>query len=163
MRTSLLLTCSVLVASVARSAPVERADRVERVVVFADRAEVTRAATARCEAGAAAVSFPQLPDSIDARTLRGEADGDAVPVGVSTTTVEQTEALDARVKELQDETQRVDVEMATLQRAQADDDERLRSLASYGPWFRAAIAEDLRQPKPDVARYEQLLGTLTNE
>lgn len=163
MTPAISLALCGLMAATGAATPPPRVDRVERVVVFADRAEVTRAAPARCEGGAAAVVFPQLPDAVDPRTLRGTADGDATVVGVSSTAVEQTEALDSRVRELQEELRKLEVEAAALRRAQGDDDERLRSLGSYGAWFRTALAEDLRQPKPDVGRYEQLLTTLTDE
>jgi uncharacterized protein (TIGR02231 family) len=137
-----------------------RPDRIDHVVVFADRAEVTRVAEARCVAGAAAVVFAQLPDSLDTRALRAEADDGAVTVGVATTRVEQREALDARVKSLQDELLAVDVDIADVQHAREDDGQRQRAWQSYGAWFRSAMSEELRQPKPDLARFEQLLSTL---
>ena len=162
--TGLLAVLTVLVSSTSTAAPAApRPDRVERVVVFSDRAEVTRTAVARCDGGVAAVVFSPLPDSIDPRTLRGEASGDAVPVGVATTIEQQTEALDERVRTLRAEVQQLDVELADLARAQADDDERSRSFQSYGPWFRTAVAEDLRQEKPAIERFEQLLSTLSSE
>ncbi len=144
-------------------APAPEASRVERVVVFADRAEVTRVATARCTGGAAAAVFAGLPTSIDPRTLRGEADGGAVFVGVSTKSTALVEALDERVKSTQTEAQTVDDEIAALQRAQEDDDNRLASIQSYGLYFRTLIAEELRAPKPEVAKWEQLLQTLQIE
>jgi uncharacterized protein (TIGR02231 family) len=156
--------CAVVVAGAlpAAATPAARVDHVDRVVVFADRAEVRRAATARCDAGAVAVLFPDLPPSFDPRTVRAEATGgDAV--GVATTRVEQAEAVDDRVRALQDELRGVDVAIGDRQRAQADDDERSRSFAGYGNWFRAAIGEELRAPKPDIARFEQLLSTMTAE
>jgi uncharacterized protein (TIGR02231 family) len=160
---SMLTVASVLTLSSALAAPAPRADRVERVVVFSDRAEVTRSAVARCEGGVAAVVFAPLPDSIDPRTLRGEASGDATPVGVASNIEEQKESLDERVRELQAQVQQLDIEIANLGRAQADDDERLRSVQSYGPWFRTAVQEDLRQEKPAIDRFEQLLQTLSTE
>jgi hypothetical protein len=48
----------MLVSSSSTAAPAApRPDRVERVVVFSDRAEVTRTAVARCDGGVAAVVF----------------------------------------------------------------------------------------------------------
>jgi uncharacterized protein (TIGR02231 family) len=141
-------------------------DRIDRVVVFADRAEVVRVATARCAGGSgatAAVVFSTLPDGLDTRALRAEADGDVAVVGVTTSRVEQTEALDARVKALQDELLSVDVDIAARQRAREDDAQRLRSLLSYGGWVRVALAEELRQTKPDVARLEQVLAMLAEQ
>lgn len=154
-----------LAAAAARTAPPGQGghvDHIEHVVVFADRAEVRRAAPARCDDDAVAVVFADLPASLDARTLRAEAKG-ASPVGVAVNRVEETEATDERVRALQGELRTVDTAIATRQRAQADDDERARSFSGYGAWFRAAIAEELRASKPDVARFEQLLSTMTSE
>jgi uncharacterized protein (TIGR02231 family) len=138
-------------------------ERIERVVVFADRAEVTRVSVASCTSGTASVPFVSLPDAIDLRTLRGEADGDAVFVGVSTTTVVLAEDNDKQVAELTEQIQQLDDQLTLLQRRQADDNERSGTWTSYGAWARAVIGEDLRQPKPDIGRWEQLLTTMQNE
>jgi len=161
MNITRILTAAVVV--VAAPVAAQDAGRIERVVVFADRAEVTRAAVGRCEAGTAAVAFAALPDAVDLRTLRGEADGDTVVVGVSTTSTELVESLDAQVKQLVDDIQVLDDQLALLQREHADEQERVTSLSSYRGWFRTLIGEDLRQQKPDVGRWEQLLTMLRSE
>ncbi len=154
---TIIIAATVVVAGAAHAAD------VERVVVFADRAEVTRKEVAKCVGGSAAVEFDGLPDAIDERTLRGEADGDAVFVGVSTKTTELVESLDAQVKKLQDEIQLLDDQIGVLEKAQIDDDERFNTWASYGGWFVTLISEDLRQPKPDIGRWDTLLSTMTTE
>lgn len=165
--TPLHLSAVVVVVVTALSLPAQaQADvgsRIERVVVFADRAEVTRVSTARCSGGAGATVFAGLPTSIDPRTLRGEADGGAIFVGVSTKNTALIEDRDERVRTLSTEVQQIDDDIAALQRAQADDDERFASLSSYGTYFRSLITEELRQPKPEIAKWEQLLTTLQTE
>jgi uncharacterized protein (TIGR02231 family) len=170
----------------------ERTDRIDRVVVFADRAEVTRTAPARCVDGTAAVAFPNLPDAIDPRTLRGEADNGAEAVGVSTTrsaelSVEEKSALgfvadasllrggrgdlpadrvlnlDEAVAALQKEIVEVSDQLDGLRRAANDDEQRAATMRSYGPWARTVMAEDLRQAKPDLARWDELLTLLHDE
>jgi uncharacterized protein (TIGR02231 family) len=158
-----ILAALSLSSSVLAQPAAPKGERVDRVVVFADRAEVQRTVTATCAAGAASATFSRLPDSVDPRTLRGEASGDAVVVGVSTTAVVEEENLDERVRALQQEIRALDDKLAASQRAQADDDERQRSIGSYGSWFRSVVGEELRQPKPDVARFEQLLTMMTTE
>jgi len=157
-----LLTAAAVVVSAPAAAQVD-GSRIERVVVFADRAEVTRAAVGRCEGGIANVRFNALPDAIDTRTLRGDADGDVVVVGVATETVALVESLDAQVQALTDEIQGLDDRIALVQREQSDDDQRIASVSSYQLWFRTLIGEDLRQSKPDVGRWEQLLTMLQTE
>jgi uncharacterized protein (TIGR02231 family) len=153
---------AALLASPALGTPATRADQVDRVVVFADRAEVRRTASVRCDEDGVVVAFADLPATLDARTLRAEATN-ATPVGVATTQTEQSAPSDDRVRALQEELRTVDIAIAARERAQVDDDERARSLSGYGAWFRAAVSEELRAPKPDIARYEQLLSTLTTE
>ncbi len=153
----------VAVSGDAHAQDAGRKDRVERVVVFADRAEVTRTVGASCDGGVAAATFAPLPDSIDPRTLRGEASGDASTVGIAITRDEQREALDERVRTLQQDAQLTADAINELQRAQLDDDERMRSINGYGGFFRTAMQEELRADKPNVDRFEQLLVTLNSE
>jgi uncharacterized protein (TIGR02231 family) len=142
---------------------VAHAADIDRVVVFADRAEVTRKSDARCSGGTASVTFAGLPDAVDARTLRGEVEGDAVVVGVSTSTTPLTQELNEQTQALQNEITATADEIDVLDGESADENERLMTWQSYGAWARGLIAEDLRNPKPDVARWEQLLTTLTQE
>ena len=136
---------------------------VERVVVFADRAEVTRVVTGKCEAGSAAGVFVALPDAIDPRTLRGDVDGDGTAVGVSTTRTALVESLDERVRTLRADALAANEQLAALQRAAEDDQERLASVQSYGDYFRGLAVEELRQPKPDASRWDELLNYLDSE
>jgi uncharacterized protein (TIGR02231 family) len=163
MKASTVVVLFGSVMSCAAVAATGRTDRVDRVVVFADRAEVTRVAPARCTNGTASVLFASLPDAIDLRTLRGEADGDAVFVGVTTATAALGEDNDKEVAALNEQIQKLDDELTSLQRSQADDNERGGTWSSYGNWARTVISEDLRQAKPDLGRWEQLLTTLQNE
>ena len=163
MKKTILASLVVVVAAVGARAAHATGGDVERVVVFADRAEVTRGAVAACKDGAAAVSFVGVPDAIDARAVRGEADGDAVVVGVSTRVDELVESRDAEVAQLQKDIQALDDQLVRLDRAQADDDERAATWSSYGPYLRTLLGEDLRNPKPDLSRWDTLLSTLTSE
>ena len=73
---------SVLAAPSARAAASASGD-IDSVVVFADRARVTRARTVPCEKGTARAVFERLPDAIDTRTLRGEVREAAEVLGLS--------------------------------------------------------------------------------
>ncbi len=150
-------------AQPAPSAPEPAPVVIERVVVFADRAEVTRVLTAHCEGGAAAAVFGALPEAIDPRTLRGDVDGDATAVGVSTTRRALVESLDERVRSLRSELLALDEQLAVLARAAVDDDERLASVQSYADYFRSLAVEEMRQPKPDASRWSEMLGYLQSE
>ncbi len=151
------------VAATAIPAAAQNTSKIDRVVVFADRAEVMRSAIGRCEGGTANVAFVGLPDAIDVRTLRGEADGDVVVVGVSSSSEALVESLDAEVKKLVDAIQVLQDKLTQLNAEDVDADERLGSIASYGTWFRTMVSEDLRQPKPDIGRWQQLLTMLQTD
>ena len=56
--------------------------KIDSVVVFADRAKVTRAMSVECKDGVAGAVFEPLPYTLDVRTLRGEAKG-GTAIGVS--------------------------------------------------------------------------------
>ena len=73
------LALAAAIATDARAAGAETAagdgkndGKVDSVVVFQDRARVTRTRAARCEHGKASAQFEHLPDALDTRTLRGE-------------------------------------------------------------------------------------------
>ncbi len=55
--------------------------KIDRVVVFGDRAQVTRTAKASCRQGEAKLRFFPLPLSLDPRTVRAEASGRAKAIG----------------------------------------------------------------------------------
>lgn len=156
----------IVVAALAAQAPAPapQADKIDRVVVFADRAEVTRVATASCEGGAAKAVFAELPDAIDVRTLRGgTTTKDATAVGVSTQRVQLKESLDERVRTLQTDIEALQEKRDALVRAGEDAAERAHSVNSYGAYLRALAREEMRQAKPDTARWEQTLNFLDAE
>ena len=88
---------------------------VDSVVVFADRAEVTRVAQATCKQGSAKVTFPLLPVSLDVRTLRADASGRADVIGTSNRVVPTEEDRDERVAKVQKEIEGVQDQIRTLQ------------------------------------------------
>lgn len=160
--TKLTNVALVALAALAVGAESASADKIDRVVVFADRAEVTRVTSAKCEGGAAKGVFAEIPEGVDLRTLRGDAEG-GVAVGVSTQEVELAESLDERVRTLQTEVADLDEQRAILVRKGEDDAERARSVNSYGHYLRAIASEEMRKEKPDASRWEQTLDFLDAE
>lgn len=161
---ALLVGLSLSFSTATQADKPDKPDKIDRVVVFADRAEVTRVTTAACEGGAAKAVFAELPDAVDVRTLRGGTTSkDAVAVGVSTQRVQLTESLDERVRTLQQEIEALQEKRDSLVRAGEDAAERARSVNSYGAYLRALASEEMRQPKPDAARWDQTLDFLDAE
>jgi uncharacterized protein (TIGR02231 family) len=137
-----------------------RADKVDAVVVFSDRARVTRTRAARCEHGRAAALFEGLPDALDARTLRGEVREAADVIGLGTERVAAEEAADPRARALEAERQRVEAAIRAAEARRADlGAERVR-LAGYDGVMGATLAEEMRNPKPATAAWGGALDGL---
>jgi len=162
---SLLLLLVLGLAAPARADEAKRpaAPPITRVVVFADRAETTRAGQAPCQNGRAALTFPGLPTTIDTRTLRPEASGKARPIGTAHRQVtlreernERAAALEREVLVVRDELQRIGDRLEVL-------DERETRTAGYGSYFVLLGSEELRSERPDPARWGAVLDTLAGD
>jgi uncharacterized protein (TIGR02231 family) len=136
---------------------------VDKVVVFADRAEVTRTDLAACKAGKAAVVFERLPTSVDVRTLRADASGKAKSIGTSARIVPLEENRDERVAKLQEEVRQIDLKLRELNELRQGLGEREGSLGAYGSYFQNLVAEDARNAKPDTGKWAQVLDMLRDE
>jgi uncharacterized protein (TIGR02231 family) len=133
---------------------------VDEVVVFADRARVTRTRVAKCEAGRARAAFEGLPATLDARTLRGDVREAAEVVGVSTGDVHQASAPDARVAALEAELRKVDASIRAEEARQAELRASMDRLDAYDGVFGATFAEELRNPKPATGAWGGALDGL---
>ena len=137
--------------------------KVDKVVVFADRAEVTRTQTVACTAGKASATFERLPDAVDQRTLRGITDKSAEVVGVSSERERLTAKLDARVQKIDDEIEKITLALRALGRARADQQERASSLAGYQNNFVTLAREEARGAAPDLGKWSSLLEWMRAE
>ncbi len=141
----------------------ERSDPIEKVVVFGDRAQVTRKATVACEGGQARAVFFPLTEVLQPRTLRGAADGSATAVGTTARQVNVDVADDARLGPL-----RAEIEALLTQIRETQDDIALNtSQAADAQEFRAHLAElmneGLRAEKPTRDRWAKALDALKRE
>jgi len=133
---------------------------VERVVVFSDRAEVTRVQEVVCQNKSAKVSFENLPLSLDERTLRAETESGAKAVGVNAKTRRLEESLDARVREVQNELRRVERALNTKNKEQQDALESVTSAQSYWQYFLVSAGEEMRSANPDIKRWDAMLNMI---
>lgn len=137
--------------------------RVDSVVVYADRAQVTRVGTATCKSGKAEVVFDGLPTQLDERTLRGVARGKAKVVGVTTRIHPVEEDVDARVVEIRKDITAVDLKLRELVDRSATLNERWNSISHYGNYFLAVWGEEMRNARPDTKRWGRVLGKQRSE
>src|SRR6476620_4388259 len=113
MRTSLTsLGLSTLAAVASLRAPASAhaaaSGEIDSVLVFADRARVTRARDVACEKGTARAVVDRLPATLDVRTLRGEVREAAEVIGLSGEQVNEREAADPRARALAADLDKID-------------------------------------------------------
>lgn len=133
---------------------------VDSVVVFADRAEVTRVAPAICKSGSAKVTFPLLPVSLDERTLRADATGRSKVIGTSSRIVPLEEDRDERVAKVQKEIEGVQDQIRALQDTAYSHVERDGLMNAYGTYFRVLINEQVRNTRPEIKNWAQILDRM---
>jgi uncharacterized protein (TIGR02231 family) len=130
--------------------------KIEEVVIFADRAKVTRLASTRCQGGSAAAIFEPLPASLDVRTLRGEG---AMVIGVSSSMVSDREPVDERAKKLRAELEQLQDLINEKSSAQANASARQSRLNQYGEVFSSVLGEAVRNPNPKVPAWNKTFDT----
>jgi len=136
---------------------------VDRVVIYADRAEVTRRTTVSCSADRARALFPLLPAGLDVRTLRASASGRARAVGTSSRPVTREQNLDQRAAELQQRIRRLDQQIRVVDEQRGLLDKRLATLFAYQNYFVNLASESMRNARPDTGRWSQVLEFLRTQ
>lgn len=133
---------------------------IESVVVFADRARVTRVRAARCEKGTARATFDRLPAALDTRTLRGEVREAAEVIGLSGEQVNEREAADPRARALAAELNKIEREIESKQARKAAIAAELEDVGAFGNVFSATLTEEIRNPKPNTPAWAKTLDGL---
>lgn len=133
---------------------------IERVVVYADRAEVTRGAVAKCEGGKAVVDFEHLPTAIDKRTLRAEASGKAKAIGTTSRVVALEENRDERVARLSEELWKLRDEIRAKMEKAEGHRERAAGLSAYEGYFGALLSEQVRDEKADTGNWARTIDRI---
>ena len=103
MSTFLLFFSAQAASLTVQSAP-------DAVVVFADRARVTREASVNLAAGRQEVVFENLPTSMFQEGITADAQGGATLRGIDLKAITATEAADRRVKEIDAEIAKLSLE-----------------------------------------------------
>lgn len=135
----------------------ERADPIDRVVVYGDRAQITRKTTVRCEKGEARARFGPLPRGLVERTLRGDAAGGATAVGVVSRLVEYGPERDERLAPLEAQLEAFDAQLAALDLRTQALDAAEADVQRFVEFFGLTAAREARAGKPPVDRWRQAL------
>jgi uncharacterized protein (TIGR02231 family) len=157
----------VVAICVAGAAPAraDKADKIDSVVVFPDRARVTHVATARCERATARAVFERLPVALDARTLRGEVREQADLIGVASDVVNHRQSVDLplpRARGLTADLRKVQADVRAKEARRIVIAGELEDLAAYATVFSATTAEEMRNPRPVTAAWGKALDGLAD-
>lgn len=152
------------------AAPPPRADGIDRVVVFGDRAQVTRKRVVACAGGQAQAEFGPLPASLVERTLRGAVEGGPsgggagpTALGLTARKVDFDPVDDARLAPLKAELETFDEQLRVNDRARAEVQAGLGDAARYTEFLGTLVAREARGGRPTVATWGRTLDTLRAE
>ncbi|HEX3902270.1 MAG TPA: mucoidy inhibitor MuiA family protein [Polyangia bacterium] len=136
------------------------AGEVDAVVVFADRARVTRLRAARCQHGVAQATFERLAATLDARTLRGEVLEQAEVIGLASEITHEETSPETRGKALREEQEKIEADLQAKASRQTSIATELADIAGYAHLVSANLREGMRNPQPATALWGQSLDAL---
>jgi uncharacterized protein (TIGR02231 family) len=145
------------VSNAASKGAVEADGAVDSVVVFVDRARVTRIGAGACEKGRAKVTFARLPASLDTRTLRGEVQDAAEVVGVITDQVNEQQAVDPRARDLDEQQRKVQADIRSNEARRSVVAVEMEELDAYAGVFGATVSEEMRNPRPNTTLWAKTM------
>jgi uncharacterized protein (TIGR02231 family) len=160
--TRVVLGCGAALLAISGARAADPAP-VDRVVVYADRAEVTRVLTAACKNDRAEAVFPLLPTTVDVRTLRPSASGKARAVGTTSRVVPVEENRDERVAKLQKELREIEDRIRVFDEEREGLSQRMSVLGRFQQYFLQIAAEEARSERPDLTRWASVLDQSTQE
>jgi uncharacterized protein (TIGR02231 family) len=131
--------------------------RISKVIVYSDRAQVTRAANADCSRGETA--FGGLPSTLDTKTLFAEVQGaPGAVLGVSF--VEEATGPRPRAEALQKEIRALDEKIAEKNQVLEASSESESRLVAFAGYLSALWGRQSTTPKPPVSSWDAGLDLL---
>ncbi len=153
---------STALLNTALPASASAASKIEEVVVFADRAEITRGRTIDCAQNKGVAIFEHLPQSLDVRTLRPDTRGGEV-IGTSSSLVFLEESSDAKVAKLEKALEAQSEKVEALEAEQTLLDAQEGRLGTYSTLVKSVLREEIRAAKPDQRKWGLTLDSFTNK
>lgn len=141
-----LVTAALLVLpTAAMAADITAESRVTEVTVYSDRASVTRSASVELPAGASAVVFEGLPETLFTDSLRsaGQTVGDVVLGAIENRMVSSAELAAPRERELNGKLQDLQDQRALLQADQQALQQKQQFIATLGTQANMRTREDI--------------------
>lgn len=163
MKRLLALLGALCAAATHSAAPLPVDSRISAVTVYTDRAVVTRAATVELTGGTIELTFANLPQTLDERSLqvsgRGTAQALILDVSARQTYVDFTP--NARVKELEDLLRSLARQMRGLDDRSGVLQAQIAMLDRMEAALFAPPTKDV--PRPDLAEFTKSLAYLTEQ
>lgn len=122
--------------------------RISQVVVYPDRAQVTRAQTVACSARAAA-EFAELPPAADLKSLRATSSSGAVE-GIDVQTRARDAAFAPKAAELDAKVRKLEARAQELRDQQARARLQARAAAGYEAVAAQLVSREMALPAPDA-------------
>ena len=136
---------------------------IDQVVVYTDRAEVTRTGTATCQKGIAQLRFSDLPPILDPKTIRGFSKDKVEIIGVSSKKIIIEQPLNEDIVALQKRIDELDTKLSQTRDIQLEFSDRETTVRAYGTYFESYLSEDVRSEKPNTGKWAEGLDTLQKE
>lgn len=131
------------------------ANNIQQVVVFADRAEITRSSQATCSNGLAEVAFSGLPITTDIRTIRADSQKGTSVVGVRQEQRVSDQEVNQRVGKLLDQRDALLLQIRKLTDEQTVQQQKMQDIQAYESIFYGAMQEELRNNKDKRSQWTQ--------
>ncbi len=123
------------------------ADTIDAVLVFTDRAEITRKSNGQCTNGSSSIVFTNLPYTTDIKTLRAESNGSSKVIGVRHTTTVHQEHSNERVKTLLKEKDALLLKQRKENDAYALSNKELQTVQAFEQQFLASMHTEFKANK----------------
>ena len=133
------------------------APKVDKVVVYPDRAQVTRSQPVAC-GPRASVTFAGIPPAADASTFRARASGGSI-VGLRSEERARDEQFAPELKTLQEQIRKVEGDLAGLGDAAQRDQELSRLGAQYAEVAVQLVSREMADAKPDTKSWASAFDT----
>ncbi len=135
------------------------ANTIDSVLVFTDRAEITRVGTSTCSNGSATINFDNLPIALDTKTLRADKVNHGSIIGVKHQTKIIDEAIDERVTDLLKQKDTLLNQQRVLNDNYTMYSEENQLLQSYNQQFVSTVQTELKANKDLRSKWSTGFGT----
>src|SRR5262249_3808827 len=127
-------------------------DRIDSVLVFPDRAEITRIRSAACRDDKTQAVFERLPIGLDALTLRAGTRDGGEAIGLQSETDEQNESVEERVRATDEKLRQVRLAVEAEEGHRQSLEIARKDLLAFAGVLSATMSEEMRNARANLVR-----------